>query len=120
MISEISSSAKFTIRFEEFRAMRLLELKCELNVISEFKKFAINKFDSDIIDADCIKEVLLADDQSEDQIEEYLNSYPQLSAPLGQLFFKDLYNQHMKLVPEDWLDWIFSSLLKDVSPITIL
>ena len=56
MISEISEGPD--ISFEQFRAMRVLQKPCELNVLAEFKKFAIHKVHRNAITRDCILKVL--------------------------------------------------------------
>lgn len=52
MMSEISNSESFTVTFEQvykmlklvqFRAMRVLNKLCDLNVIAEFKKFDVHR-----------------------------------------------------------------------------
>ena len=61
MINEVSDSDDFTLSFEQFRAMRVLNKPCELNVIAEFKKFDIHKLQRGVVTKDCIRKVVKAE-----------------------------------------------------------
>lgn len=61
MINEVSDSEDFTLSFEQFRAMRVLNKACELNVIAEFKKFDINKLRRGVVTRECVTKVLKAE-----------------------------------------------------------
>jgi len=61
MINEVSDSENFTIRFEQFRAMRVLNKPCELNVLAEYKKFDIHKLQRGVVTRDCVRKVFRAE-----------------------------------------------------------
>ena len=61
MINEISDREDYTITFEQFRAMRVLNKSCELNVLAEFKKFDISKLQRGLITRDSVRKVFKAE-----------------------------------------------------------
>ncbi len=61
MINEISDREDYTITFEQFRAMRVLNKSCELNVLAEFKKFDISKLQRGLVTRDSVRKVFKAE-----------------------------------------------------------
>jgi Ca2+-binding EF-hand superfamily protein len=108
MINEISDSDDFTISFEQFRAMRVLNKPCELNVLAEFKKYDIHKLQRGIVTKDCVRKVLRAElielkydaatfNQELDRRMAHIMAYD--SDGDGIITFKDFYDNILRRVP---------------------
>eukprot|EP00347_Sterkiella_histriomuscorum_P019283 403342237 len=118
MIVEVSDSSDFTVSFEQFRAMRVLKKACELNVLAEFKKFDIHKIQRGIVTKDCIRKVLKAEPQYQEDNESLEKRIQEImsydSDRDGLLTFKDFYDNMLRRVPQEWLNWIYENLMKGV------
>ncbi len=126
MITEVSDAEDFTLTFEQFRAMRVLNKACELNVIAEFKKFDIHKLQRGLITKECVRKVFRAEmiemkhplvgkegfSQELDKRVAVIMGFD--SDKDGVVTFKDFYDCMLRKVPQEWLKWIAQNIKKGV------
>lgn len=88
--------------------MRVLRKACELNVLAEFKKFDIHKLQRGIVNRECIKKVLKADNIEGEALETRIAEMMQFDSDGdGLLTFRDFYDNMLRRVPQEWLNWIY-------------
>ena len=95
--------------------MRVLRKPCELNVLAEFKKFDIHKLQRGIVNRECLRKVLRAELLSEEDLESRVTEIMIFDSDGdGLLTFKDFYDNMLRKVPQEWLNWISANLKKGV------
>ena len=100
MVNEISDSDNFTITFEQFRAMRVVNKICDLNVLAEFKKFDVHRLHRGIITRDCLFKVFAAEGFENEELDLRVDEFMRHDLDRdGMITFKELYESMMKRIP---------------------
>ena len=99
--------------------MRVLNKACELNVIAEFKKYDISKVQRGVITKDCVRKVfkaemiemrhpLVAQEGFSEELDRRVAQIMKFDSDNdGMLTFKDFYDNMLRKVPQEWLQWIY-------------
>jgi len=91
--------------------MRRNEELCELNVLAQFKKFDVVKYQRGFIIPEGIEMVLKEEGVPDEAIQDYVNEFMTLdSNGDGKVSFLDLYESMMTKIPDEWLEWINTKL----------
>ncbi|KAA6402390.1 MAG: hypothetical protein EZS28_002091 [Streblomastix strix] len=121
IIKRVDLDRDGVINFKEFVAMRRSEEVCELNVLAQFKKFDVSKLHRGVITRDGIYTVLKEEGVSDEAIKEYTDEFMALdSNGDGFVSFLDLYESMMTRIPDEWLEWINTNVLRGVPDDTLM
>jgi hypothetical protein len=92
MILDVSDNSDYSISFEQFRAMRVLSIPCEINILAEYKKFDIHKLLRGTVTEDCLRKVLKADGLKGEELETKVRKYMNYDSNAdGKLSFRDFH-----------------------------
>ncbi|KAH7825315.1 putative Calmodulin [Monocercomonoides exilis] len=115
IIKRVDLDRDGVVNFEEFVAMRRNEEICELNVLAQFKKYDVIKYQRGFITAEGIETVLKDEGVPDDSIRDYVDEFMTLdSNGDGKVSFLDLYESMMTRIPDEWLEWIHTNIVRGV------
>eukprot|EP00744_Colponema_vietnamica_P031213 GILI01049411.1.p1 GENE.GILI01049411.1~~GILI01049411.1.p1 ORF type:complete len:274 (+),score=46.19 GILI01049411.1:136-957(+) len=122
IIEEADFDGNGVIDYDEFREMRSMEqTTCQLNVLVEFKKFAVDRIRKNIITRDCVERVLSAERWPESRVRDIVFNFMRADADRdGRITYKDLHKHMMECIPDEWLDWLAVNVRRGVADDQIL
>ena len=102
------------LTYEQFRSMRSSIHRCELNALSEFKKYESRRLAKGVVTIESVKKVRFSQELYRHRIdsqiaEEIVQSFTMCDKNKdGIATYRDIYDYMMGRIPHDWLQWLVS------------